>query len=190
MNTRLVAPPWGSPALTSEAMEALEILGDGIWHEASVDFIAERDAKLRAGKTAPKGMQKYLNKVLVEHFRLAGWDSSDGYFCKGNTWVRVTFRHQMSLGSDFLSALKVCKLEGVEFAMLLAANRATLDTISPNDAAGMVSFEKLQREAVSLDGALDIPLVIGELTPKSNTSSVLEDALRKERPRDKSVPVQ
>lgn len=188
MRARLVAPPWGAPPLPDEAIEAVEIIGDNVWHDASIDFVAERDAKLSAGKSAPKGMQKYLNKQLVERFESAKWESGDGYFCKADTWVRVTFRHQMSLGSDILSALKVCKLEGIEFAMILAANRATLDTITPNDAGAIVSFEKLQREVMSLNGALDIPLVIGELTPKTNTSLVIDSELHKARPRDRSVP--
>lgn len=189
MNVRLIAPPWGAPPLTDEAVEAIDLIGSNVWHDASVEFIAERDAKLSAGKTAPKGMQKYINSQLANRFSTAGWSAIDGYFCKESTWVRVTFRHQMSLGSDFLSALKVCRREGIDFAMILAANEETLEKITPNDAKALVSFEKLQREVMNLDGVIDMPLVIGELTPKTNTSLAIDTELRKARPRDKSIPV-
>ena len=94
----------------------------------------------------------------------------------------------MSLGSDILDAIKVCKKEKMELAIILAANRRTLDMISPNDAAALVSFEKLKNEIWSLDGALDIPLLIGELTPISSASNDINEELRKARPRDIFVP--
>ncbi len=188
MKTRLVAPPWCKPELTAETLEALEIIADDVWKEASIRFSAERDAKLKTGKSAPKGMQRYLNEVLVERFTENGWDGGAGYFFKNKTWVRVTFRHQMSLGSDFLDALKVCKIEGMEQALILAANKRTLDLISPNDAAAIVSFEKLEKEVISLNGAFDIPLLIGELTPYSSASSDINTELKKARPRDITIP--
>jgi hypothetical protein len=51
-----------------------------------------------------------------------------------------------------------------------------------------VSFEKLEREIMSLNGALDIPLLFGELTPMSSASSDINEELKKARPRDISVP--
>ena len=188
MKVRLVAPPWGAPAMTEEAREAVRLIGDNVWADASVDFYAKRDAKIRAGKRAPKGMQQTLNSILEERFVKSGWDGDSGYFVKGETWVRVTFRHQMSLGSDIVDALKVCKKEGIKLAMILAANRDTLSIISPNDAPALVSFEKLEREIAGLDGAIDIPLVIGELSPSSSASQTIDDSLRKSRPRDVTVP--
>ena len=101
----------------------------------------------------------------------------------------ITFRHQMSLGSDIVDAIKVCKKEGMEVAIILAANRKTLDLVSPNDAAAIVSFKKLQNEILSLDGAIDIPLIIGELTPRTSASDDINQELLKDRPRDISVPV-
>lgn len=107
-----------------------------------------------------------------------------------NSWLRVTFRHQMSLGSDILDAIKVCKKEGMEQAIILAANKSTLQLISPNDANALVSFEKLQSEIWSLNGALDIPLIIGELSPFTSASEDIDNELRKNRPRDITVPIQ
>ena len=104
MKVQLFAPPWGAPGMTAEGQEAVKILGNNVWADASTRFYAERDAKLRMGKRASKGMQATLNKLLVEKFEDEGWYADSGYFVKEDTWVRVTFRHQMSLGSDIVDA--------------------------------------------------------------------------------------
>lgn len=103
-------------------------------------------------------------------FNSYGWDGEAGYFFKNKIWIRITFRHQMSLESDIVDVIKACKKEGMEVAIILAANRKTLDWISPNDVSAIVSFEKLQNEILNLDGAIDIPLIIGELTSKTSAS--------------------
>lgn len=188
MKTKLYAPPWGTPAITEEAKEAIDIISKNVWRDASIRFFALRDSKSKSGKSAPKGMQRFLNEIMAQRFTEKGWEGDAGYFFKGKTWIRITFRHQMSLGSDIIDAIKVCKKEGFELAMILAANRQTLNIISPNDAAALVSFEKLQKEIVDLDGAIDIPLLIGELAPVTKASQDIIDELRKERPRDISIP--
>ena len=189
MNLRLYAAPWCSPQMTEEALEAVNLFANNLWAEASVEFYAQRDAKLSAGQRAPKGMQGTLNDIIKKRFDAAGWSGDLGYFFKESTWLRVTFRHQMSLGSDIVSALKVCKKEGAKLAIIAAADRETLKVISPNDANALVSFEKLQAEVLGLNGALDIPLLYGRLSPSSKASAIIDDELRKERPRDVTVPV-
>ena len=89
MRVRLVAPPWGKPELTDEAKEAVGILGEDIWAAASVDFYAKREALVRAGKHAPKGMQQTLNSIIDERFSIKGWEGDSGFnshprfpFCK------------------------------------------------------------------------------------------------------------
>lgn len=188
MRVRYVAAPWCGPVITEEAASLVEVLSDDVWQEASVRFFAERDAKIRSSQRAPKGMQKTLNTVIDEKLTRNGWVGDSGYYVKGSTWLRVTFRHQMSLGSDFLDALKVCKKEGMDLAIILAANQDTLRVITPNDCMALVSFEKLQREVMSLDGALDIPLLIGCLTPITMPSQAISDELRRYRPRDVTLP--
>ena len=188
MKVRLFAAPWINPELTEEAKEAIKIVGKDVWRDASILFYSARDTKVRAGKSAPKGMQRFLNEVITQRFEERGWEGDSGYFVKEKTWIRISFRHQMSLGSDLLDALKVCKKEGIELAIILAANRKTLQLISPNDASALVSFEKLMNEVMSLDGAMDIPLIIGELTPLTSASTDINKELLKERPRDMSVP--
>lgn len=188
MKVKLYMPPWCKPELTDEIKEAVSIVGDDLWKDASIRFYSIRDARIQQGKSAPKGMQKYLNEIIDEKFLAKEWQGDSGYYFKNNTWVRITFRHQMSLGSDIIDAIKVCKKEGMELAVIMAANRKTLDLISPNDAAALVSFEKLRDEIFSLEDAIDIPLVIGELSPLTSASEDINRELRKERPRDISIP--
>lgn len=188
MKVRLIAPPWTNPTITPEAAEAFHLLADNVWRDSCIDFYATRSAKIASGSRAPKGMQRTINSIVEQRFFSHGWAGDAGYFFKNTTWVRVTFRHQMSLGSDFIDAIKVCKKEGMELAIILAASRSTLNIISPNDAAALVSFEKLQSELFSLEGAIDIPLMIGELIPSSPLPQSIDDELRKSRPRDVTLP--
>ena len=51
MKTRLVASPWINPKITEETIEALDVVKDNVWKEASVLFAAERETKQRAGKS-------------------------------------------------------------------------------------------------------------------------------------------
>lgn len=188
MKVTLFAPPWGAPALTPEAEEAIKIIADGLWAEASLAFYAKRNAKIASRARAPKGMQRTLNELLVKKFDANGWAADSGYFMKGETWIRVTIRHQMSLGSDFIDAQKVCARSGVKLAIILAADLQTLKTISPNDAAAIVSFEKLQNAVIDLDGVINIPLLYGKLTPSSHASFDIERELHLNRPRDTTIP--
>lgn len=188
MKLKIVNAPWCNPTLTEEFKEASEILADNVWREASIKFYAVREAKLNNSKSAPKGMQRYINEILDSKFAEAGWDGDGGCYFKNKTWIRITFRHQMSVGTDFLNAMKVCKREGVELAVIIAANKETLKIISPNDAAAIISFDKLLNEMVSLEGVIDIPLVIGELTPLTKAPEAVSKEILKERPRDISVP--
>lgn len=42
---------------------------------------------------------------------------------------------------------------------------------------------------MSLDGSIDTPLIIGELTPRTSASENINQELLKDRPRDISVPI-
>lgn len=114
----LYGVPWKSPDLTDEAKEALEIIGKNVWKDASIQFYTMRDSKKKSGKSVPKGIRRYLNKMLDERFNEYGWYDDAGYYFKERIWIRVTFRYQMSL-----------------------------------------------------EGVLDIPLIIGELFPMTGSST-------------------
>lgn len=187
MRVALLSAPWYQEPPTTALLEACEVLGDRTWREAAVGFYAERAARLRRGRSAPKGMQMELNKVVSRRLEDAGWAGADGRFAKDRTWVRVTFRHQMSLGSDILDAARLCAREGYLQAAILAAESGFLRVISPNDYGALVSFEKLRIAVAELQGVLDIPLFIGALSPQSVLPLDIAAELRKERPRDKTI---
>ena len=65
MKARLETAPWFKGEMTQEAAEAVAIIANNVWKEASILFSAERSARLNQNMSAPKGMQKYLNSVLV-----------------------------------------------------------------------------------------------------------------------------
>jgi len=188
MIVRLQTAPWYKAAPTLELREACEVLGDGVWREAAVNFYAERSARVKRGLSAPKGIQSFLNRTIGERFEAAGWDSLDGRYLKNSTWVRVTFRHQMSLGSDILDAVRLHAKENLSQVAILAAESGFLRLVTPNDAAALVSFEKLRVAVAELEGVVKIPLIIGALSPTSDLPAEIALELGRARSRDKSVP--
>lgn len=179
--------PWHSLAPSIELMEACDILGDGVWREAAIDFYALRSAKLRQGRIAPKGMQGELNRIVDDRFSRNGWIGSNGRFVKNGTWLRTTFRHQMSLGSDILDAAKVCSREKCTQAVILAGETDWLQIVSPNDFGALVTFEKLRMAVIELKGVIDTPLFIGSLRGKSDLPKEIALEISKGRPRDLTV---
>lgn len=188
MKVRYVTPPWGAPEMTKEGEEFANIMAKNVWSEAAVRFYAEREAKIRTGQRAPKGMSRTLNSLITERLLEAGWSGDSGYFVKNDTWVRVTFRHQMSIGSDFIDAIKVCKKEGIKLAIIAAAGNDMARIISPNDWHAVAGFEKIRNETMDLNGVIDIPLLIGELIPMSSPSDAIANELMRSRPRDITIP--
>jgi hypothetical protein len=103
-------------------------------------------------------------------------------------WIRITFRHQMSLGSDFTDALKVSRRSGFSEVLIAAATGNFLKIISPNDAAALTSHEKVWAEAVDLIGCLDIPLLVGSLEAASSLPVEVAGIVHAPRPRDVYEP--
>ncbi len=188
MRVGLLSAPWCEAQPTAELTDACSVLGDNVWREAAVDFYALRAARLKRGLSAPKGMQGQLNRVIESRFRDAGWFGAEGRFVKNGTWVRVTFRHQMSLGSDILDAAKVCAMEGCVQASILAGESGWLRLVSPNDYRALVTFEKLRIAVAELQGVLKTPLYIGSLRGQSELPEEISTELGKNRPRDTTIP--
>lgn len=188
MKANILGVPWHNAQPNPEVFEACDILGDGLWREAAIEFYAERTALVRRGKKAPKGIQPYLNRIIDSKFKEKGWVGSGGRFFKNQTWVRITFRHQMSLGSDLIDAAKVCRKEGCTQAVILAGESSWLRLVSPNDFAALVSFEKLSIAVNELDGVLDIPLLIGSLKGTSPLPAEISSKLYDRRARDITIP--
>ncbi len=166
MKATITRAPWVEDELTVESMAALELL-NGSWKEACARFVTMSQIKVMAGRNAPKGIQLYLNEVLTERFVEAGWDADDSRFRLNSTWVRVTFRHQMSLGSDLLDAVRLSATGGVTQCLILAASPEFLRVITPSDAMVICSSEKFVSQVARMNGAINSPIFIGELTPSS-----------------------
>jgi hypothetical protein len=181
------AAPWVSRPPDRDLLAAAT-LTDGAWRESAVEFYAVRTTRLRQGRQAPKGIQPFLNDVLDRRFEDSGWEGVGGRYRIRDSWLRITFRHSMSLGADFLDALRLARKEGVRQAAIAAASEDFLRLISPNDAKALVSFERVWAQASELDGVFDCELFIGRLTPASALPPEVSAAIARERPRDRYLP--
>ena len=169
MKIRIVRPTWYEDYPTMEANDLPSLL-DGVWREAANLFSIESEVAKRRGKAAPLGIQPFINEVVNERFHDKNWEGEDGRYSKGRTWVRLTFRHQMSLGSDFLDALRLSKSENFEQCIIVAAEDEFLRIITPRDWRSLCSFSKLSAQMAQLVGIFNVPLLIGELKPASKLS--------------------
>lgn len=184
MRLDLYSPKW----FTGDAdvdVESLNSFLNGVWVEAAKEFAAERSAKLSAGKNTPKGVQPFLNRVLSSRLSSAGWEGNGGRFLREGVWLRITFRHQMSLGADVLDALKVVRKGLARVAIIAAATSDFLEVISPNDAAVLTSFEKVSLELSDLEGVLLDSILVGSLSRASDLPPATRAIVQGPRPRNK-----
>lgn len=166
MKVDLQRVPWYDGELTEEALGGIQLLA-GAWREATERFTTMQAVRKAASRPAAMGIQASLNEVIDERFHEAGWEGDQARFRMANTWFRITFRHQMGLGSDFLDAVRLSSLEGIEQCVILGAPLEFLRVISPKDAGSLCSFEKIALQASRLEGAVAPPLLIGALKPVS-----------------------
>ena len=188
MKLSLEAAPWTKVPPASQLGQVSLILGSDVWRQAAERYCEEKRAAQVSGIVGPMGVQPFLNAIIDDLMEENGWAGEDGRFTKDKVWVRVTFRHQMSLEADLLEALRVSKTEGINQTAVLAATNAFLGLISKNDARALCSYEKFRAECVKLDGALDFPLFIGKLEPHSRPGPDCQALLEGPRPRGKTVP--
>lgn len=180
MKIRLVRPSWNQDQPTNETKELSNLL-DGVWRESANLFYLESKLCKSKGKSGPLGLQPFLNETINQRFIDNSWEGMDGRFSKNRTWIRVTFRHQMSLGSDFFDAIRLAKSENFEQCVLLAADDDFLRVITPRDWRSLCSFSKMSAQLAQLEGFFDTPLMIGELKPNSNLSTDLHTLIYGER---------
>lgn len=180
MEVKFIRPDWYSANLTDESIEASNLLV-GTWRESANLFSINKELREKLGKPAPLGIQPYLNQVIQERFTSNDWFGEDGRFIKNGTWVRITFRHQMSLGSDFLDALRLPRIEKVHQCVIMGASDEFLEVITPRDWRSLCSFPKLVSQMQQLKYAFDPPLLIGELKPISKLDAKLHKTIYGER---------
>lgn len=139
-----------------------------VWRLSATDYYARHTAAVALKKKVPLGMQKSINQNLNFELPRAGWDGKEGRFWKDNVWLRITFRHGMSIGSDFMDGLLLAYREGVKVAVIAAPSLAFAKLVTPNDGASLVTFEKLEEYFSRAHPLFQIPLVIGKLSEGGN----------------------
>ena len=148
---------------SSELLEAQDLL-NGSWSASCEAYAAKYWACEALGKKPPMGVQPFLNSVLDERFEEAGWVGGDGRYTKSDTWFRVTFRHQMSLGSDLIDGLLLSKRERIKQIVVAAAAPDFARIITPRDANSIVNFEKLDAYFARAKEIFAVDAAIGRLT--------------------------
>jgi len=176
VRAELYIPEWlDAPDVDlSKVNEVLE----GSWAEAATNYAAEWTAQRSVGKRGPVGIQKFLNSVIDRRFQKAGWNAYASTYSSNQLWFRVTFRHQMSAGSNFLEGLKAVGRYDFRVAVIAAATRDFLEIISPADAPALTSFEKVKAELNDLKGLITTPILVAALHPSSVPRARTMDAVQ------------
>jgi hypothetical protein len=152
-------------------------LFEGTWASAAADYYSEFIGKRAVGKNTPRGIQKFLNIVITESLRAQGWTGSEGRYTKESEWLRVSFRHMMSAGSDIMDAARMAKVENYETVTLVSASPEFLKVISPADAGSLCSSEVHRAQVTQNQFALDIPIRLGKLEPTSSLDLSIRDVV-------------
>ena len=126
MKMCLHMPPWGTVEPTIELMEAISLMGDNVIERAFSEYDQESEMRKAEGKGPRPGKQSCVNKVLKEKFQNAGWDCGSSYFKKNGTWIRVSFRHYQTIGSDILEAMHQCINCDAKLAVIAVGNQESL----------------------------------------------------------------
>jgi len=181
--------PWTDQIPCDALMEVTTILQEGVWRQAAVEFSREKTKAAAAGKVGPQGVQSFLNGNIDERMDQNDWKGNQGRYRKEDAWIRITFRHQMSLEADLLDALYENKRQGASQTAIVASGNDFLKIISPNDWRALCSYEKLKAACGRLEGCLDFPLFVGKLEPFSDLPKDVTTLLSSQRPRGRTVPV-
>ena len=110
------------------------------------------------------GLQKTINERVDNLFVNDGWFVVDGRATKDRIQVRITFRHQMSIGTDFIEALKLIADNEVDYCVILVAEYDLVKFISPKDANSLLHYPKLSNFYNSYKSILPENLHIGSLS--------------------------
>lgn len=151
------------PPIEQQHLDGIKALIDGAWGNASDLFSARNHVRIEQNRKPKVGKQSDLNVVLEGRFEENGWQGSDGRYFKDLTWIRFSFRHSMSLGSDFLEAFRVHKLEGFQLICLMYADENLLQDIWPSGGQALCSYNKASAYWSQLHSVLEMPLVLGRL---------------------------
>jgi hypothetical protein len=164
--------------LSKEFLHSLQSDLSGVWKSAATEFYARFVALSAHGKNPPLGMQPVINSQLNEMMVAKGWQGSSGRFIKDNVWLRITFRHQLSLGSDFMDALLVAHREQMQALVIAAPSIEFAQLITPRDFKAITTFDKLETYFNRAQDLYQVPLAIGRLEPDERLDSAIEQLLQ------------
>jgi len=152
-----------------------------IWAQSAGDFYARHVAAVARGIKPPLGIQPFINNRLDAELPASGWEGSEGRFTKDSTWLRITFRHAMSLGSDFMDGLLLAYREGIRVAVIAAPSIEFAKLVTPKDAGAIVTYERIEEYFSRAHPLFQIPLVIGRLSEGQGCPPQVTEYLAKNR---------
>ncbi len=152
-----------------------------VWALAAGDFYARHVAAVAREIKPPLGIQPFINDRLDYELPSSGWEGSEGRFTKDNAWLRITFRHAMSLGSDFMDGLLLAYREGIRVAVIAAPSREFARLVTPRDAGAIITYERLEEYFSRAHPLFQIPLVIARLSEGEGLPPQVTEYLAKHR---------
>lgn len=164
--------------LPSSFLDSINDELHSIWANAASAFFARHVALNSLPSKQPKGVQAFINECLEETLPEYGWEGGDGRFIKNGVWLRITFRNQMSIGSDFMDALLLAHRENVEALIIAAPSMDFARVITPKDVNSIVTYEKLEEYFARANPLFQIPLAIGRLEAAGNLSPDIQRVLK------------
>lgn len=149
-----------------------------VWASAAQEYYAKHIAATAHNLKPPQGIQSLINSNLDKSLLSHDWQGKDGRFVKGSTWLRITFRHQMSLGSDFMDGLLLAKREGIQAAIIAAPSLDFARLVTPRDAGAIVTYHKLEEYFSRARSLFPIPLILGRLSGTEGLSQEVDRLIR------------
>jgi hypothetical protein len=150
---------------------------EDIWQVAARNYVSKYEALRAHGKKPPQGAQAFINSQLESTLSDRGWEGTDGRFVKDGVWLRITFRHQMSLGSDFMDALLLAHREQLKGLVIAAPSLDFAKVITPKDANSITTYEKLEEYFARAVELFQVPIAIGRLSPIGNIENKIQEVL-------------
>lgn len=129
-------------AKVSQCLEKANLDLQGIWSETAEAYFLKLIGNRSHQKKTSKGMQSFLNACIEERLVSRGWVDNYGWFRHGNFVLRISFRHKMSMGSDFFDAVRLLNSEGVENVLLVYLAKDDYEVVNSDEQSTLCSFEQ------------------------------------------------
>lgn len=134
------------------------------WQIACQAYFSTLLANRSLSRKTSKGLQRLLNESINQLMDTAGWQGGNGRWRKESIVVRFSFRHKMSLGSDFFDALRLCSEENLSNYFLVYASTDALKVINPDEVNTLCSSEAAEELFTISQKVLNIPVKVVKLS--------------------------